>query len=276
MGKSQGLIGNFNGKVGNMVGFKVSQSNNGTNQGVRIYQPIRKNPKTAAQAEQRAKYAPIFATYRALKSIIDRGQESKPYGNASRIAWLKQAFKASAMPWFEKGAYISSPVLCPITKGSLTHILTPDPNDTIIELPVAGIMGTEKTVGAVATAILDSSYSVNAGDQLTAVTIEEQGGVLVPHVTSIVLDPQSTSALPNDIAVEEEVVKFTDVKNAAICGCLIVSREGANGEHLRSTETLVQMNGYDPDIYLSDAKTAAIESYMASGAINENWSEEPI
>ena len=62
MGKSVGFIGNFKGKLGNAVGYKVSQSNSGTNQGVRVYQPNIKNPKSAAQAEQRAKYAPIFGS----------------------------------------------------------------------------------------------------------------------------------------------------------------------------------------------------------------------
>ena len=91
MAKGIGLVGNFKGKVGNMVGYKLSDSNTGNTQGIRVYQPIVRNPKTSAQAEQRAKLAPINATYRALKMVIDRGNESKPYGNASRIAWLKKA-----------------------------------------------------------------------------------------------------------------------------------------------------------------------------------------
>ena len=276
MAKSQGIIGNFKGKVGNMVGYQLTDSNNKQTQGIRIYQPNVKNPKTSAQAEQRAKLAPINATYRALKMIIDRGNEGLPYGNKSRLAWLKQAFKAENMPWFEKGASISQPVLCQVTKGSLAHIFTPLNDDEIIKLPVKGIVGTETTVGAVATAILASYSSLQAGDQLTAVTIDAQGGTLVPHITSIVLDPLSTSALPADVAVEEMKVTFPGVENTAICGCLIVSREGANGEHLRSTESLIKMAGYDPDVYGNDSKTAAIESYMASGAANTDWAEESI
>ena len=81
MAKGIGLIGNFRGKVGNMVGYNLKDSNNKQTQGVRVYQPVVKNPKTYAQAEQRAKLSPINATYRALKPIIDRGQESKAYGN---------------------------------------------------------------------------------------------------------------------------------------------------------------------------------------------------
>ena len=95
MAKGIGLIGNFRGKVGNMVGYNLKDSNNKQTQGVRVYQPVVKNPKTYGQAEQRAKLAPINATYRALKAIIDRGQEGKAYGNKSRLAWLSAAMKAS-------------------------------------------------------------------------------------------------------------------------------------------------------------------------------------
>ena len=52
MAKAQGIIGNFKGKVGNMVGYQLTDSNNKQTQGIRIYQPNVKNPKTSAQAEQ--------------------------------------------------------------------------------------------------------------------------------------------------------------------------------------------------------------------------------
>ena len=73
MAKGIGLIGNFKGKVGNTVGYKLTASNNGQTQGIRVYQPIVKNPKSAGQAEQRAKLLAVNATYRALKKVIDRG-----------------------------------------------------------------------------------------------------------------------------------------------------------------------------------------------------------
>lgn len=276
MAKGIGLIGNFKGKVGNMVGYKLTDSNTGNSQGIRVYQPIVRNPKTSAQAEQRAKLAPINATYRALKMVIDRGNEGLPYGNKSRLAWLKKAFKAQQMPWFVKGAAITSPVLCEITRGSLPSVFTPDTEDTQIQLPVNGILGTETTIGAVATLILTAYPQLKAGDQLTSVMLEGLGGSIGAYVESIVLDPASTAAISGNISVAEGKLVFGGPADGAAAGCLIVSREGANGEHLRSTETLVQMAEFDEDLYNATAKAAAIESYQSSAGANSDWAEESI
>ena len=276
MAKGIGLIGNFKGKVGNMVGYHLKDSNNKQTQGVRVYQPIVKNPKTSAQAEQRAKLAPINATYRVLKMIIDRGNEGQPYGNKSRLAWLKRAFKATGMPWFVKGSTITSPVLCEITRGSLPSIFTPNTEDINIKLPVAGLLGTETTQGAVCTKILAAYPQLKVGDQLTAVLLVGLNGSILPYIQSIVLDPDSTATLPENIVANEGEVEFAGLDEDAATGCLIVSREGSNGEHLRSTETLVQMAGYNEDLYAPAAKTAAIESYMSSAASNSDWAEESL
>ena len=276
MAKGIGLIGNFKGKVGNMVGYKLSDSNTGNSQGIRVYQPIVRNPKTSAQAEQRAKLAPINATYRALKMVIDRGNEGLPYGNKSRLAWLKKAFKSTDMPWFEKGSPITSPVLCEITRGSLPSIFAPSAADTHIQLPVTDIVGTETTIGAVATLILAAYPQLKAGDQLTAVMLEGLGGSVVAYVESIVLDPASTAVISGNLSVTAGKLVFEGPADGAAAGCLIVSREGTNGEHLRSTEILVQMAEFDADLYASDAKTAAVASYMSSASANADWAEESI
>ena len=276
MAKGIGLIGNFKGKVGNMVGYHLSDSNTGNTQGIRVYQPIVKNPKTAAQAEQRAKLAPINATYRALKMVIDRGNEGLPYGNKSRLAWLKKAFKAQQMPWFVKGATIASPVLCEITRGSLPSIFAPDTEDTQVQLPVSGIVGTESTIGAVAALVLAAYPQLKEGDQLTAVMLESLNGSIVAYVDSIVLDPESTAAISGNILVGEGKLVFGGPVDGAAAGCLIVSREGANGEHLRSSETLVQMAEFDADLYNATAKAAAIASYQSSASANSDWAEESI
>ena len=276
MAKGIGLIGNFKGKVGNMVGYKLTDSNSGNTQGIRVYQPIVKNPKTAAQAEQRAKLAPINVTYRALKMVIDRGNEGLPYGNKSRLAWLKQAFRAEEMPWFKKGASIASPVLCQVSKGSLASFFSPSNGDSSLKITVAGLTDQTTTIGAVSTALLAAFSTLRNGDQLTFVQIEALRGSMVPYIDSIVLDTTSTSSLPGFLVCETGKLVTTDVQGDAIAGCVIVSREGANGEHLRSTEKLYQMAGYDTATYGADSKTAAIESYMSSAAVNADWAEESI
>lgn len=276
MAKGTGLIGNFKGKVGNTVGYKLSASNNGQTQGIRVYQPIVKNPKTAAQAEQRAKLAPINATYRALKMVIDRGNEGLPYGNKSRLAWLKKAFKAEGMPWFIKGADVDAPVICELTRGSLTGIQFSANADGITITMESVTDGTDlSTVGKLSAAFLDSYPSLKEGDQITFVTTSFQDGALNAAVQSIVLNSTSVVAFEGANAQNSQILLETALIGGAVA--VIVSREGDNGEHLRSTTALKIGNAaLAAAPYDADSKAAAIESYRASAASNSDWAEESI
>ena len=276
MGKGIGLIGNFRGKVGNMVGYNLKDSNNKQTQGVRVYQPVVKNPKTYAQAEQRAKLAPINATYRALKTVIDRGQESKAYGNKSRLAWLKDALKAFNGGWFEKGSVITAPGLVPLTKGSLPLAL----NETVTSDSWKIDFNTEPaaaptTVGTLAAALIANYPSLKAGDQLTFVAVASETNGMTAKVISIVLDTTDTTALDNSIiTASKSVLEITpNVEMAA--QCIILSRESENGGHLRSNAVLAATNAYPASTQGDAAKEAAIKSYMAAGATSD-WPEEKI
>lgn len=276
MAKGIGLIGNFKGKVGNMVGYKLSDSNTGNSQGIRVYQPIVRNPKTSAQAEQRAKLAPINATYRALKMVIDRGNEGLPYGNKSRLAWLKQAFKAQNMPWIVKGGNMAYPVGCPLTKGSLAGVEI-EVGDDEFEITCSGVTqeSTFATIGAVSTALKAAYSNLKDGDQITVVIVGQMTGALAADIFSFVIDTTSTEPTTKFGPAANKIVVNSDLYK--IGGSVIVSREGANGEHLRST-TSIQINadtlGSVP--YDANAKKAAIESYQNAAGANADWAEESI
>lgn len=276
MAKGIGLIGNFKGKVGNMVGYKLSDSNTGNSQGIRVYQPIVRNPKTSAQAEQRAKLAPINATYRALKMIIDRGNEGLPYGNKSRLAWLKKAFKAEQMPWIVKGEQIKFPVACEITKGSLPGVnYTADPDVVLIEASGVTSETLVATIGAISTALLAAYPSLRAGDQISIVSVGGENNALNALVFSFVIDIASTE--PTSLFVAGQNQLQIELGNATIAGTVIVSREGANGEHLRSTSVLKLTQSISADApYDADSKAAAIESYQNAAGANSDWAEESI
>lgn len=276
MGKSVGFIGNMKGKVGNVVGYKVSQSNSGTNQGVRVYQPNIKNPKSAAQAEQRAKYAPIFATYNALKSIIDRGNESKPYGNASRIAWLRKAFRTSEIAWFKRGTLVDYPIGCQLTQGSLRNIPFSIQDDVLyINAPSVEQGQIIRTVGALSNALMNNYSFLKVGDQVTFITSLLPDGALLFDVLSIIIDDENPEIIQGFSGDKGSINMQTDdnISSAAI----ILSREGAHGEHLRSTSQLIisgaQLRDYP---YRQQDKEAAIASYMATGSANADWAEESI
>ena len=276
MAKGTGLIGNFKGKVGNTVGYKLSASNTGNTQGIRVYQPIVRNPKTSAQAEQRAKLAPINATYRALKMVIDRGNEGLPYGNKSRLAWLKQAFKAKQMPWFVKGAVINMPVGCPLTKGSLSGVpFTVFEDSLLIENSSFTAETAVDTIGKVSEALIGAFPQLKNGDQITLILGASATNSLSFDIFSFVLDTTSKEKVAGfDKAAGS--ISWSGAQGGSV-GAVIVSREGANGEHLRSTTTLTVASTVSDNAPYDDAsKAAAIESYKSAASTNADWAEESV
>lgn len=276
MAKGIGLIGNFRGKVGNMVGYNLKDSNNKQTQGVRVYQPVVKNPKTYSQATQRAKLAPINATYRTLKMVIDRGQEGKAYGNKSRLAWLSAAMKAFSGGWFIKGAPITAPALIPLTKGSLGVSFPVAAADTkcVITLTSAAAEA-PATIGALTAALIANFPALQSGDQITFVDVAGDSNGIIAAVDSIVLDSESTADLPATITATTSAITFSGNGGEMAAGAIIVSREGNSGEHLRSTTSLQKAAGYDADLLTDEAMEAAVRSYMAGGT-NSDWAEESI
>lgn len=276
MAKGIGLIGNFRGKVGNMIGYNLKDSNNKQTQGVRVYQPVVKNPKTYAQAKQRAKLAPINATYRALKAVIDRGQESKAYGNKSRLAWLKDALKAYNGGWFEKSAVITAPALVPLTKGSIAGQMACDVSSDELNYNFdVEASAAPTTVGALATAMTAGSSLLKLGDQVTFVFCGTDSNGIQVNVVSIVLDATDTTTLES-LAIEASVSKVT-IQTGLTCAAYaaIISRQGDGGEHLRNNTSLVATDSYPSTTQGDAAKEAAIKSYMAAGTTSD-WPEEEI
>lgn len=275
MAKGLGIIGNFKGKVGNIVGYNLKDSNNKQTQGLRAYQPVVRNPKTARQAEQRAKMAPINATYRALKGIIDRGQEGVAYGNKSRLRFLSEAMKQFDGPWYEKGDAVTLPIKTNITKGSLTTIgvesLTAD--NIMTELYV-GEASQIATVGALTTALLANNSFLKEGDQITFV----HGTIGNIIVDSVVLDSNSTIPVTKFSGSDNSLIYTSGMEFdvATVFGCVILSREGDSGQHLRSTTALtLSTQAAASDYYKEAAKDAAIESYMAANG-NTDWPQEKL
>lgn len=276
MGKSVGFIGNFKGKLGNTVGYKVSQSNSGTNQGVRVYQPNIKNPKSAAQAEQRAKYAPIFATYRALKMIIDRGNESKPYGNASRIAWLKKTFRAEHMPWYPKGAIIAAAPQCQLTFGTLNAInFGIDGDSLLLYTDAATQSGEIQSVGLLSQYLMGGYPWLKQGDQVTIIVAYPPAMELQFSIFSYILDENDDTPLTGFTTGRGKIVYAGE--DVFMSASVIVSREGAKGEHLRSKSWLmVNADELTNPPYNDESKQSAIASYMATNGTNADWAEESI
>lgn len=276
MAKGLGLIGNFRGKFGNAVGYNLKDSNNKQTQGIRIYQPIVKNPKTYAQAEQRARLAPINATYRVLKPIIDRGQETKAYGSKSRLAWLKTAMKNFNGPWIRKGTAVTYPAAVPVSQGSLAVSADYGWRDGSLILGVSGLSAEGQiTVAKLTNALLSTYPALQEGDQLTYVLVTGGDDAMRSRYDSIVLSKTDDQALPAGISVQGSNLTFSFSDFAGFAGTIIFSRLGSGGQHLRSDAVLVGDFNEEGMPYDDTAKENAVRSYMAGG-VTSDWPQEPI
>lgn len=279
MAKGTGLIGNFKGKVGNMVGYNLKDSNNKQTQGIRVYQPVVRNPKTYAQATQRCIMKPINDFYRALKPIISRGYEGKAYGNASRLAWLKNVMKTFNGPWLVKGSAAQWPIACQVTAGSLPSLAATCTPTGLIRLGlVPDVASAPTTIGDLFTAIKSFYPTLKSGDQFTLVTGIAEDGNLRTNTTSFILVEDSNEAV-SGFSLSSDHLAFADsvMGSSVNFGTAIISRESSNGGHLRSTETIALANSLEEqsvyDATLS--KQAAVMSYMTTGG-NVDWPEEGI
>ena len=276
MAKGLGLIGNFRGKFGNAVGYNLKDSNNKQTQGIRIYQPIVKNPKTYAQAEQRARLAPINWTYRMFKSIIDRGQEGIAYGNKSRLAWLRDAMKSFNGGWFEKGAAINFPALVTMSKGNLNVAIGYDYSYMGMPTLIIGKHeGNISTFGQLSTQLLANYTTLRAGDQITIVGVGLRSGNPYPNIISFLVDAADETALPSGWEMEDNMMAIPPSTGTYEAFTVIVSREGDAGQHLRTTSALICSDPSKKPSMTEAAKEAAIRSYMAAGATTD-WPQEPI
>ena len=275
MAKGTGIYGNFNGKIGNTVGYKIAQSRNRQNQGVRIYQPTVGNPKTAAQAEQRARVATVQATYTMLRNIIDRGNERQPYGYASRVAWLRQVYRSEIFPWYPKGAKITAPVICQLTAGSIKSVdFIIDSETLVFPLTDSTIETTIRDTGDLTDVLLTYASGFREGDQLTLVFAMPYDEGWRFEIKSYILDTDTSIPIDNWYCSNGQL-KF-ECNDAVLCAAAIISRQGANGEHLRSTSYLKANSDYISDApYDAASKAAAIASYQSAGAANSDWSEDP-
>lgn len=274
MAKGTGIYGNFNGKIGNTVGFKIAQSRNRQNQGVRIYQPSVSNPKTAAQAEQRARVAAVQGTYTLLRNIIDRGNERKPYGYASRVEWLRNAYRSEIFPWYQKGARIAAPVICPLTFGTLPELDWSADEDFIV-LNAPGIPNDEQLedIGSVSYWLEHYNTFLRDGDQLTFVTLSYEGYETDIYIFSFILDKDSGESIDR-FDVYRGTIRYERPIGNGIAA-IIVSREGANGEHIRSSSALRLYNALVTQTpYDAASKSAAIASYQNASADNSDWAED--
>lgn len=164
------------GKVGNEIYYNIANSNNKDKQGVRIYQPNVKNPKSVAQCIQRMKTAPSVAFYRALAELLDHSWQGIAYGGKSTQHFRKLAMlMKTGYPYVLKGDNTPFPGEYQISSGSLVSPTIQGwdtaemglKTNLVVEDYLPFMDGTLGTLGDISAQLLDNNSYLQEGDQLT-------------------------------------------------------------------------------------------------------------
>ena len=290
MAKGIGLIGNMSGKLGNTVAYRLKNSNNRETQGFRVYQPNVTNPQTDQQLDQRVKMSVVTNEYRALRDVIRRGQQSFPYGDASRRAWLSMALGADFVgPYLDKGDKSPLPMPnVPISVGGLPEVVCDyvDEDGYGRTSLICSEEVSPSTVANVTRQLIEDNPWLQVGDQLTAVfcvpavaTSAELAPSYFYEVYSVVLDLSSTQGFENfgiEASWDEDlhVWTFSNTANNAVACAIIISREGSAGEHLRSTARFGFADVLT-NYYAGLNPAQARRSYKKGITAESDWPTEP-
>lgn len=284
------FLGVKRGKLGDAVGFNVTNSNDKDKQGWRVYQPVVSNPQTDGQIDQRVKMAAVNNLYRALKPIIQRGWENHKYGDESRRAFLKRALGASFNgPYLEKGSTLAVPIEgVPITYGSLPPVTCDCPGTGVLPIfpsVIVGAAASTSTIAEVSAVFIDSGLA-REGDQITIIFgwVGDYSFVVQYRVFDFIVDLNNTAATSgalgiafSDTVVEGEsrlcIDEFIgmDYSGYDYCCLVSVSRNGATA-NLRSYAEFAMTASFRAKFYgNAEQNAAARRSYRKQQSADTNW-----
>lgn len=277
--KQGGVYGYLRGKVGaasySIMSAKRSSSGK-TEQVVRAVATEVSNPQTASQAMQRMKLAPAQRFYTAFSELLGNAFEGVAYGDKSRQYFISKALKQEG-PYVQKGVDRFIPAAYPFSEGSLPSVNV---------MPFAGgasviTLNLTTTEAAVTPALLADLLGVDVGTQLTVAVVNNINGLFVPSYVSyddrLYIKDLPAAALGKDaenhITIDPAVIGVT--VSAMVACCVVLSRQDAGGNWLRSTQEMVLSDELRASLYSTDALNAAIYSYQtatgAANSINNEW-----
>lgn len=285
MAKATGLTGNFKGKVGNIVGYQLKNSNNKVTLGVRTYVAEVSNPKTELQAIQRMKMAPAINFYRQLQEILDNAWQGTKYGTKSRQYFMSLAMKQSTgIPFLVKGDKKFYPGEYPVAVGSINGVAVTEIIGSVIGTSLL-CDGSPSNFGDFSQKLITGNLNLRNGDKITVIVCGKNTlGEYVPFYFSFNLDKDSTAAM-NDIIPSAVLsmqvsqgklsISVTSSEIASVAAAaVIVSRldtTGVTPQWQRSNATMFCSDAYKADMMGAEKYAAAIASYMASGNYSSDW-----
>lgn len=280
------MLGLVKGKIGDVVGYRVTNSNDKQKQGWRPYRAHISNPRSLLQANRRMIIGNMTRFYGRFQEVIRRGFEDIAYGGKSYQRFLKLNMNlVPDGPFVEKNYITPVPGPYKVSEGTLGSMgmkwnaTTENFEPNIPNL--AAQTGSSITVAALTALLLAADSRLQDGDQLTyLVAFEYEGGAFEYRAASIVLDStDSTTTIPvtsrGELNIGQGILVLTDSHmgvnvdsgledETAVAAALVLSRDGVT-EHLRSSETLSvnTANTFLAPFYSPAAKQRALESYMS-------------
>lgn len=311
MAKGNFLTTVVRGKLGNMVGYKATNSKNKEKQAWRGYVASISNPKSLGQANQRMIMANLTRNYGSLQGIISRSFEGFKYGGQSYQHFLKLNAKlASNGPFIPKGSR-STPLPIPgliMSEGSLISVAVNGVNNITAEgIRVASVLNTDlvctldltnvSTWGAICANLKASNTDVQDGDQLTFVEVSVTENLeYIYRFKSLIIDSTSqmeavhyTGRVPSAVVVDGVTLNVSDnclqyscvlplIDEVAVAGTVIQSRLAQDGSWLRSPSVL-WVNIEDDEImqyFSQEMYELTLQSYMNGKSTRAvDWPTEP-
>lgn len=279
MAKGNFILGTVAGKIGDVVAYKVKNSNNKQVQGLRRYQPKVANPQTSKQMGQRWKLSVLQNFYRGLQPLLDHSWQGIVYGDPSRRHFMKITMGKDfegMIPYLLKGDKRFVPGELPVATGSI-------PVDCGCSVGQSAIVcdginypdGAFTTLGEFSTAIIGANLGIQNGDQLTFIGVYGNSGNYIPTYARVILDTASTTPLV-DLAVTlsqeatGDKLQFNFGANAPQAGAVIISRY-ANNTWQRSNSTMAVSDAVRNAYATADQYDTMIASYTTTADTSSDW-----
>lgn len=279
------------GKLGKMVGYRVTNSNNGDTQGWRERIYTINNPRTAAQASQRMKLPAAVNFYRGLQELLNHSWQGVRYGGMSRQKFMSLAMGPNTLfiPFVPKGTTDFIPGEYPVSMGSVPCPAITNIEGNTAEMQFGAIdIDDEKvatmTFGDYSQKLIAGSPYLRNGDEITFIRVVELDDKYLPMHSYVVLDTQATEQAGKVLGGAKFYINsdgymaniagvtdagFTDSTDKMVAAAVIISRHPANNSTtwLRSTSKMV-VSASLKNQWMTDAAYQAAEPTYRNAAQN--------
>lgn len=268
---SGGAMTVLTGKLAGMVGYRIANSK--TPQGFREYRGVIKNPQTAGQRVQRARFATVVAAAAQLASIVDHSFEGVTGATLNRGRFVREniaMMKERTVDFLNRNEHRMSANPFVIANGTLAPVQV----DGLFPLTVEGskkqsALTTTLDIADIATATPNSIFpNYVAGVQCTVIFVRYKGSEL----TNVTVGG-TTYVYPKSTYVDKARFVFNPNSDAA---CFLPIAEGSsiyklNPEAINDELSLnwagLRFTAVSGVLYISDPLADETNYFLLGGAV---------